>query len=106
MFRLAFVAAVETAASCEPGHRPFYDPTVTAQALGGVDAFACDAVGDAAVAEPLPQVAVVIAFVAVELAGLSPSGPTPGADGRDTAYEWLQALTVVHVRSRDADRER
>lgn len=32
VFRLAFVAAVEASAAGQPGHGPFHDPAVPAQA--------------------------------------------------------------------------
>jgi len=44
----AFVAAVQSSAAGEPGHGAFDGPAVTAESLGGLDAFASDAVGDAA----------------------------------------------------------
>lgn len=43
---LALVAAVQSAASSEPGHRAFYGPTVAAQTGRGVNASAGDAVPD------------------------------------------------------------
>ncbi|GAA3369967.1 hypothetical protein GCM10017744_091850 [Streptomyces antimycoticus] len=46
----AFVAAVQAAASGEPGHRAFDGPAVASQSLGGFDTFASDAVSDAALA--------------------------------------------------------
>lgn len=45
---LALVAAVQSAASGEPGHRAFYGPAVAAQTGRGLDALAGDAVPDAA----------------------------------------------------------
>jgi hypothetical protein len=48
VFGLALVAAVQSAASGEPEHRSFDGPTVAAQAGGGLDALAGDAVPDAA----------------------------------------------------------
>ncbi len=44
----ALVAAVQSAASGEPGHRALYGPAVAAQACRGLDALACDAVPDTA----------------------------------------------------------
>lgn len=44
---LAFVAAVQTSASGEPGHGAFDGPAVTAESLRGFDALAGDAVPDA-----------------------------------------------------------
>lgn len=44
----ALVAAVQAAASGEPGHRALYGPAVAAQPRGGLDALAGYAVPDAA----------------------------------------------------------
>lgn len=48
MLGLAFIAAMKAAAAGEPGHRALNGPAVAAQSLRGLDAFAGDAVGDAA----------------------------------------------------------
>jgi len=77
---LAFVAAVQTAASGRPGDGAIDGP-VAAQPLGGVDAFAGQA-GDAARAQPSAQVVVVVALVAVELGGAAPAGPAARVDRR------------------------
>jgi hypothetical protein len=42
----AFVAAVESAAACEPGHAAFDGPAVTAEAFRRLDTSAGDAVRD------------------------------------------------------------
>jgi len=68
---LAFVAAVQTATAAQPGHRALDRPAMPPQPGGGLDAFAGDAVSDASAGEPLAQVAVVVALVGVELAGLA-----------------------------------
>lgn len=47
---LAFVAAVQTAAVAQPGHRALDRPPVPAEPGGGLDAFAGDAVPDASLA--------------------------------------------------------
>jgi hypothetical protein len=47
VFGFAFLAAVETAASVQPRHRAFDDPSVLAQPLGGLDAAAGDPGDDA-----------------------------------------------------------
>lgn len=52
----------------EPGRGPFDDPPVAPEPLRGLDALTCDAVADAAFAEPAAQMAVVVALVSVELA--------------------------------------
>jgi len=48
VFGFPLVAAVQSAASGEPGHRAFYGPTVAAQSGRGLDALAGDTVPDAA----------------------------------------------------------
>jgi hypothetical protein len=45
---LAFVPPVQASAAGEPSHFALDGPAVTAESLGGLDAFAGDAVGDAA----------------------------------------------------------
>lgn len=76
----AFIAAVEAAAAGEPGKGPLNDPAVPAQPVRGLDAPAGDAVTDASLAEPFAQAGVVVAFTAVEFAGLAAAWATPGAD--------------------------
>lgn len=56
VFGLAFVAAVQAAAAGQPGDRSFDDPAVSAQSGGRLDALAGDAVADATLAKPFPQV--------------------------------------------------
>lgn len=98
----AFVASVEASAAGEPGHGAFDGPAVTAQPLRGLDALAGDAVGDAPVAQPSPQMRVVVALVGVEFARLASPGPAAGADRRYALHQRDQGLTVVQVR-RDPD---
>lgn len=75
MLSLAFVAAVQAAASGQPGDRPFDDPAVTAQSGGGLDALAGDPVADASPSEPSTQVVVVVPLSAWSLAGRRRRGP-------------------------------
>lgn len=65
VFGLALVTAVEATAAGEPGHGSLDAPAVSAEPLRGLDALACDAVADAAFAEPSAQVVVVVALVRV-----------------------------------------
>ncbi|GAB1340126.1 hypothetical protein ACE1SV_67160 [Streptomyces sp. E-15] len=60
---LSLVAAVQPAASGQPGDRSFDDPAVSAEPRGGLDALAGDAVADATPAKSFPQVVVVVALV-------------------------------------------
>ena len=59
---------------------------------------------DAALAEPLPQVVVVVALVAVELGGPAPAGPAAGADRRDAPHErlrpWLSCMLAPEMPTR------
>lgn len=102
MFGLAFIAAVQAAASGEPGDRPFDDPAVAAQPGGGLDALGGDAVTDAFLTEPSAQVVVVVALVGMELGWTPAARSAAGADGRDPAHEWFQSEAVVHVGAGDA----
>lgn len=107
MFGLALVSVVQSAAG-EPGHGPFDDPAVTAEPLRGLDARATagDVGADPAFAEPAAQVVVVVAFVRVELARARSARSTPEPDRWDAPHERFQTDAVVHVRARDAERER
>jgi len=66
---LAFVAAVKSAASGEPGDGAFDGPAMASQPLGGFDAPSGEAWGDMAGVEPSSQVVVVVALVGMELGG-------------------------------------
>lgn len=57
---VAFVSDGESAVAEQPCDRSFDHPTVFAQLLAGLDAFAGDPDDDAPVADPLPQGGVVI----------------------------------------------
>lgn len=105
-FGIALVSAVESAAAGEPGRGPFDDPAVTAEPPGGLDALAGDPVADAAFAEPAAQMVIVVAFVGVKLAGTPSARSSPGPDRRDAPHERFQTEAVMHVRARDAERER
>lgn len=62
---LVLVAPVETPAAGQPGHRSLHDPAVPSQPLGGLDAFARDAVADAAGRQPSPQALLVLVRTAM-----------------------------------------
>ncbi len=88
----------------EPGHGAFDGPALASEPLWGFDAFAGDAVGDAASAQPSTQVGVVVALVRVEFSLLGPPRPAAEADRRNALDQGNQGLAVVQVRARDSDR--
>lgn len=51
----------------------------------------------------MPQMAIVVALIGVELAGLTSTRTSAGPDGRYALHERDQSLAVVHVGARDAD---
>jgi hypothetical protein len=97
VFGFAFVAQGEAAVSGEPGHGAFDDPAVPAEFLAGLDAFAGDADLDSAVADPAPQVGLVVGLVGVQLGGLAPAWAAPGLDRRDCHDQGLEGMDVVGV---------
>lgn len=105
VFCLAFVAAVEPTAAGEPGHGPLNNPSVAAEPLRGLDPFAGYAVADAPLAEPSAQVVIVVALVGVQLCRAAATGSAGRTNRRDATHERLKALAVVHVGSRDAQRQ-
>jgi hypothetical protein len=93
----ALVAAMQSSASCEPGHGPFNGP-VPSKALVRIDTTASDAGRDTPAAQPSVQVLVVISLVAVELVGSASAPPAAGTDRWDALHERDQGLAVVRVR--------
>jgi hypothetical protein len=53
---LSLVTAVQPSTPAQPGDRSLDDPTVSAEPRGRLDAFAGDAVADATLTKPFPQV--------------------------------------------------
>lgn len=102
---LSFVATVQASTAGQPGNGPLYHPAMVSEPLGRLDALAGNAMADAPLTEPFPQVVVVVALVGVELGGASAPWTTVGADGRDPAHERLQAQTVVQVGAGDSQRQ-
>ncbi len=98
---VALVTSVQATAAGQPGHRTFHDPAMVAQALGGLDATAGNPRHDATLAQPLPQVVVVLALVAVQFGRATPTRSTARADRWDTSNQGLQRLAVVEVGARD-----
>jgi hypothetical protein len=88
---LAFVAAVRSTASGTPGKGAFCGPMVAAQAGRGLDAFAGDAVGGAALAQPSPRVVVVASLVGVELSRSASPTSAPGPDWRHALRQGISA---------------
>ncbi|RUP65557.1 hypothetical protein SSPNP10_24940 [Streptomyces sp. NP10] len=105
MVGFTFVASVEPTASSEPGHGAYDGPAVAAKSLRRLDPFACDALLDAALTQPLPQVVVVVALVGVELGGLAPPRAAARPDRRYALHERDQGLAVVDVGAGDSDRQ-
>ncbi|WP_435858834.1 hypothetical protein [Streptomyces varsoviensis] len=62
-----------------------------------------DAVPGAALGQPLPQMAVVVALVGVECAGLAPTRASAGPDRWYSPRERERALAVVDVGAGGAD---
>lgn len=98
---LALVSPVQATAAGQPGHRAFQDPAMAAQALGGLDAAAGNPWHDASLAQPLPQMVLVVALVTVQFGRATPTRATARADGWDAANQELQRLAVVEVGARD-----
>ncbi|KPI01768.1 hypothetical protein OK006_7957 [Actinobacteria bacterium OK006] len=89
---LAFVTAVQTATSCQPGHCPLHDPAMPTQSLRRLDSLAGDGWHDSTCSEPSPQMVVVVPLVAVKLGRLPAAWSAAGPDGRDAADQRLQSL--------------
>lgn len=102
---LALVAAVHAPASGHPEDRSFDDPAVSAEPRGKLDAFAGEAVADATLAKPFPQVVVFVAIVCVKLGRVPTARSAAGTDRRHPAHKRLQAKAVVRVGAGDAQRQ-
>ena len=87
---LALISPVQATAAGKPGHRAFHDPSMAAQALGGLDAAAGDPRHDAAPGQPLPQMVAVVALVAVQFGGATSTWSTARADRWDAAHQGFQ----------------
>lgn len=102
----AFVASGEAAVVGEPGQARLDDPPVSAESLGGLDAFAGDAHGDAAAADLGPDRLVVVGLVRVQLARAA-AGPAATAPHRGEGIQQReQQLRVRGVRGGDQHLQR
>lgn len=75
---LAVVADREPVIASEPGNGAFDDPAVPAEMLTRLDSFASDTDADASIPHPVPQFAVAISLVRVQLSQLAPTRTTRG----------------------------
>jgi hypothetical protein len=101
----SLVADGKAAELGEPGQRPLDDPPVPAQTLAALDAAAGNAVLDPSAGESPTAAAVIVGLVGVQLRGPL-ARPTPAlADRRDGIHDRLQHPAVVHVGSRQLQRE-
>jgi hypothetical protein len=95
---VTFVAQGQPPVAGQPGERSFDDPPVPAELVTGLDAFAGDADGDAAVAEPGAQVSLVIGLVRVQLGRLAAARAAAGPDRGDGPDRGVQREGVAGVR--------
>lgn len=93
-----FIANPQTTAAVEPGKSAFNNPTVAAEALGGLDAATSDARADMPLAGGASATWEVIAFVCVELRRPAAWGATRLADAWDRIQQGGEAQRVVRVR--------
>jgi hypothetical protein len=104
--RFAFVADGQAPVAGQPGDRPFDDPPVAAEFVAGFDAFAGDARGDPAPAEPVAQRGNVVGLVRVQLDRFPAPGSAAGPDRRQCLDQGLERVAVVGVGRRDTDGQR
>lgn len=95
---IAFVSDGESAVTEQPCDRSFDHPTVFAQLLAGLDAFAGDPDGDAAVADPRPQFGVVVGLVGVQFCGVCADEAASELDRWDRSDQRFEGVGVVGVR--------
>lgn len=82
MVGVAVVSGGEAVVAEQPGDGSFDHPAVFAQLLARLDAFARDADGDAAVADPGAEVGVVVGLVGVQLVGFAAALRRPEFSGQ------------------------
>ena len=105
MAGVTFVAQVQPPVAGQPGERSFDDPPVPAEFVTGPDAFAGDADGDAAIAEPGARVSLVIGLVRVQLDRLAATRAAAGpdrADGPDQGCSAKASLVFAADSARDS----
>ena len=103
------VAHPQAAATEEPRKTPLDDPPVPPQSLGGVDAAASDARGDAPATQGTTQRGRVVGFIGVEFGrALARTTRLPpwADDRRDGINQRKQLGRVVGIGRRETDRQR
>ena len=100
------VAGDEAAEASEPGQGPLDHPTVSAEAIGALDAAPGDAGAYAAPAAVVAAPPVIEALVAVQLVGTAARPATTAAHRRHGVEHGLEEATVMNVRGAQQDRER
>ena len=96
-----FVADGEAAVAEQPCDGSFDDPAVSAEFVVALDAFACDARDDGAVAEPGAEGGDVVGLVGVEFRWSGPAWSASGPDLRDSFDQGFEGVAVVGVRRGD-----
>jgi len=102
----SLVADGEAAELGEPGQRPLHNPPVSAQTLAALDPAAGDAVLDATAGESLTTAAVIVGLVGVQPGRAFARSSPALADRRHSIHHRLEHPAVVHVGSRQLQRER
>jgi hypothetical protein len=102
-----FVANRESTIPREPRERPLDDPPMPAQVGLRLDAFARDAVSDAARDAFVATAAIVVALVGVQLRDPTARPPAPaGPYGHHRIEQWREQATVMDIRRGYRDGER
>ena len=102
----SLITNLQTAVAVEPTVRAFHYPTMTAQFLRRLNAFARNAWCDATSSQLSPLLPRIISFVGVQL-NRSLAWASPRAlDGADGIYGLFHHLDVMHVGCRNSHRER
>ena len=102
----SFIANLQTTVAIQPTVRAFYDPAMSPQLLGTLNAFACNAWRDAALSQRSPLVFRVIRLVGVQLRGPLAWASHRSLDRADGINGLFHHLDVMHIGRRDSHRER
>ena len=78
--RSPLVADLQTSIPIQPGQSSLNEPTVSPQALAGIDAPPSNAREDATLAQSLPKAGEVVCFVGMQLAKSSARMPSSALD--------------------------
>src|SRR5215213_8549710 len=96
----------QAAESLLPTNRALDHPAVATQPHAALDSAPREAWRDAPLAQVLPQGAVVIRLVGVQLRGALSRTPALAAHRGDRVHHLQHPFPVRHVRTRERDRER